>query len=90
MASRILHESRNDNDEEVTLVFVIPLNLKQQDCNDDMREAYSRCSEKEAGFEPTWKSEEDCLRMKPTKRHVFVLQEFKGPAFDYLQDFKCV
>lgn len=86
MASILLSQAEED---DVDLIFVIPQNLKNHsDCDKNMQDAFRSCEDNT--LNPSWKTEESCLELKPTKKSVFVLQEFSGKAFEYLKRFKCV
>ncbi|KAK3930026.1 DNA topoisomerase 2-binding protein 1-A [Frankliniella fusca] len=86
MTSTLL--SQQEDDDEVELIFVIPLNLKADDCDKNMQDAFQSSLVKE--LNPTWKSESQCLQLKPGKTSVFVLQQFSGAAFEHLKKYKCV
>lgn len=80
--------SQGDGEGDVPLYFVIPLNLEEDDCDVDMKEAFTTAVE--VGLAPTWVKEEFCLSLSPTKKTAFVFQKFEGPAFDHIKEFQCV
>lgn len=86
MASKLL--SMSELEDDVGLFFVVPMDLEEDDCDENMKEAFQTATDNE--FTPVWKSEESCLTLAPSKRNVFVFQHFKGAAFEHLQQFKCV
>lgn len=68
--------------------FVVPRDVKIEDCNSDMKEAFQTAVEND--FTPEWKTEESCLLLSPSKQNVFVFQSFKGDGFEHLKQFKCM
>ncbi|XP_033326690.2 mutagen-sensitive 101 [Megalopta genalis] len=79
-------QSQVDND--VNLYFVVSSKYKtEDDCNEDMWQAYNNCCEH--NLQPIWVTEKKCNKMEPAKNDVFVMEEFKGSAFERLKTFKC-
>lgn len=73
----------------VNLQFVLPADATQETCSQGLICAYQACEEN--GLSPTWVSSEECLKLKPVKQDVFVVEPFEGEAFEYLTaGFKCV
>ncbi|XP_034250905.1 DNA topoisomerase 2-binding protein 1 [Thrips palmi] len=88
MASKLHILTQTEDDEEVGLYFVVPQNLDKDECDNDMKEAFSTAADND--YTPEWRTEDSCLFLSPSKRNVFVFQNFAGAAFEHLQQFKCV
>ncbi|XP_076684949.1 DNA topoisomerase 2-binding protein 1-like isoform X2 [Andrena cerasifolii] len=75
-------------DIHVNLYFVVPNKYKSEnDCIEDMWHAYNKCREHD--LQPLWVNEQKCKKMEPAKTDVFIMEEFKGDAFEKLRTFKC-
>ncbi|CAL4073586.1 unnamed protein product, partial [Meganyctiphanes norvegica] len=75
----------------VNLHFVLPAGATQETCSPGLICAYQACED--SGLAPTWVSTDECLKLKPGKQDVFVIEPFEGEAFEYLNltiGFKCV
>lgn len=71
----------------VSVHCVLGHNVTEATCPRDLFQAYECC--KENGFNVTWVDEADALKMNPQKEDVFIMSEFSGNLFSYLQQFKC-
>ncbi|KOC70830.1 DNA topoisomerase 2-binding protein 1-A [Habropoda laboriosa] len=79
-------ESQLDTD--VDVYFIVPSKYNSEDdCNEDMWNAHSKCYEYD--IQPMWINEKKCDEMKPVKHDVFVMEEFEGDTFKKLKTFKC-
>ncbi|XP_016844726.1 DNA topoisomerase 2-binding protein 1-A [Nasonia vitripennis] len=73
---------------DVNVYFVVPSQYEsEKECNEDMWDAYNKCPDWD--ISPEWISEKRCLKMKPEKKDVFVMETFSGETFEKLQEFKC-
>ncbi|XP_011866675.1 PREDICTED: DNA topoisomerase 2-binding protein 1 isoform X2 [Vollenhovia emeryi] len=73
---------------DVNVHFVVPSHLRSEDdCSEKMWQAFNKCSE--LNLCPEWVSKELCDAMEPSKKDVFVIEEFRGDLFDRLRTFKC-
>ncbi|XP_043677454.1 DNA topoisomerase 2-binding protein 1 isoform X1 [Vespula pensylvanica] len=72
----------------INIYFVIPNKYKSEtECSINMWNAFDQCCDFD--IKPVWITEEDCNKLKPEKTDIFVLEEFKGSFFEWLQNFKC-
>ncbi|XP_011313192.1 DNA topoisomerase 2-binding protein 1 isoform X2 [Fopius arisanus] len=69
--------------------FMVPNECaSEDDCSEDMWEAFQKCKENE--IPPEWIKENACHDIKPEKTDIFVLEKFEGNAFIRLQATKCL
>ncbi|KAG7202053.1 hypothetical protein KM043_004733 [Ampulex compressa] len=73
---------------DVNIYFVVANKYSSEnDCTDEMWEAYNTC--REASLQPMWINESNCDTVKLQKNDVFIIEEFKGELFNKLKNFKC-
>ncbi|XP_012528474.1 DNA topoisomerase 2-binding protein 1 isoform X2 [Monomorium pharaonis] len=73
---------------DINIHFIVLSHLESEDaCSEQMWLAFNKCSE--LGLNPGWVSEKVCNTMKPLKKDVFVIEEFKGDLFEKLKSNKC-
>ncbi|XP_023248158.1 DNA topoisomerase 2-binding protein 1 [Copidosoma floridanum] len=82
------NETNQTTYDDIRLHFVLPKGCDHEDaCDEEMWDLYNRCPE--LGIEPDWILENDCLKLKPDRKDVFVMQLFEGEIFEKLQETKC-
>ncbi|GBP66273.1 Mariner Mos1 transposase [Eumeta japonica] len=77
---------------DVQVYFVIPNGCEQDECSEEMHQAYITCEQhRGGGLNARWILEDDCMRLQNvTKKDVFVLEEFDGAVFEKLKSSKCL
>ncbi|XP_042237542.1 DNA topoisomerase 2-binding protein 1-like isoform X2 [Homarus americanus] len=73
----------------VNLYFILPSGLTEETCSSSLICAFQECHEN--NLNPEWITTDDCLKITPIKKDVFIIDPFEGEAFNYLTSgFKCV
>ncbi|XP_063973163.1 DNA topoisomerase 2-binding protein 1 isoform X2 [Diachasmimorpha longicaudata] len=68
--------------------FISKQYASEDDCSEDMWEAFQKCKENE--IPPQWIKESEYHKLKPEKTDIFVLETFEGDVFKKLQATKCL
>ncbi|XP_043282964.1 DNA topoisomerase 2-binding protein 1 [Venturia canescens] len=78
-----------NQNELVNISFVVSEKFKnEEECNEEMWEAYNMCEQNE--FQPHWIQETECHCLEPKKTDVFVMETFSGDVFEKLSQSKCL
>ncbi|XP_044585283.1 DNA topoisomerase 2-binding protein 1-A isoform X2 [Cotesia glomerata] len=81
--------SQNSQLDSLNIYFVVFSKYEnEQSCSEDMWDAFNKCEDN--NLQPRWVTEEECKKMDLTKTDIFVLEEFAGEIFQYLQRFRCL